>query len=457
METIHIYHTNDVHSHLEHWPRIHQFLAERKKGHLKQAEDVFLFDIGDFVDRWHPFSEATKGKGNTRLLNESGYTAVTIGNNEGINLSYQDLDHLYDEASFDVLVANFYKKDLIQPSWVKPFKLYSTQEGTRIAVIGLTAYFSQPFELLGWQLTEPFLELKRQVEAIKGNADVIILLSHLGINMDEEIAEQFPAIDVILGGHTHHVLQEGKVVNQTLIGAAGKFGNYVGYTTLEISEQKEVIHKQAILYDVNELPVINGEADKADALYRKGKKMLSQKITVLPEPLENNYFQATNFSRLLCEALREWCDADCAFLNAGLLLGPLSGNVTNFHLLTVCPHPINPCKVELSGKELASVLFQTRAEKWPQQKIYGLGFRGTVMGTFVYDQIDFNQREILIDNQEIDPAKRYSLAIPDMFAFGRFFQELYHCQKKRYYLPEFLRDLLKWKLQNGRNSFPSLS
>ena len=63
LETIHIYHTNDVHSHLEHWPRIHQFLAKRKKGHLKQAEDVFLFDIGDFVDRWHPFSEANHVSG----------------------------------------------------------------------------------------------------------------------------------------------------------------------------------------------------------------------------------------------------------------------------------------------------------------------------------------------------------------------------------------------------------
>ena len=110
LETIHIYHTNDVHSHLEHWPRIHQFLAKRKKGHLKQAEDVFLLILGILLDRWHPFSEATKGKGNTRLLNESGYTAVTIGNNEGINLSYQDLDHLYDESKLDALCPIFIKR-----------------------------------------------------------------------------------------------------------------------------------------------------------------------------------------------------------------------------------------------------------------------------------------------------------------------------------------------------------
>jgi 2',3'-cyclic-nucleotide 2'-phosphodiesterase (5'-nucleotidase family) len=457
LETIHIYHTNDVHSHLEHWPRIHQFLVESKKRHLTQAEEMFLFDIGDFVDRWHPFSEATKGKGNTRLLNECGYTAVTIGNNEGINLSYQELDHLYDEANFDVIVANLYKRDLTYPKWVKPFKVYHTPKGTKIGVIGLTAYFSQPFELLGWQLTEPFLELKKQVETVKGKADVIVVLSHLGIKMDEEIAEQFPDIDVILGGHTHHVLLKGKVVNQTLLGAAGKYGNYVGHATLEISNEKKLINKQAVLYDVNVLPAVNGEEEQVITLFNRGKEMLSQKITVLPERLESNFFQPTNFSQLLCEALREWCSADCAFINAGLLLGPLSGKVTNFNLLTVCPHPINPCKVELSGEELERVLLQTREEKWPQQKIFGLGFRGTVMGTFVYDQIHFHQKDVLIHNHAIDPAKRYSLAIPDMFAFGKFFQELYHCERKRYYLPEFLRDVLKWKLQNKRNSFSTLS
>lgn len=448
LETIHIYHTNDVHSHLENWPRIQQFLEERKKRHLKGSEDTFLFDIGDFVDRWHPLSEATKGKGNTRLLNESGYTAVTIGNNEGINLDYQDLDHLYDGANFDVIVANFYRKDLSYPDWVSPYKVYKTKEGTRIGVIGLTAYFSEPFELLGWHLSEPILELRKMISEVKKKSDIIVLLSHLGIKQDEMIAREFPEIDVILGGHTHHVLPKGRTVNQTLIGGAGKFGNFVGYTTLTISPQKKVIHKQAVLHDVKKLPTANGEEEKVAAFYHQGKAMLSQQIAVLPERLESNFFQETNFSRLLCEALREWCSADCAFINAGLLLGPLSGKITDFDLLSVCPHPINPCKVELNGKELESILLQTRDEKWPDEKIVGLGYRGTLVGMFVYDQIEFKNSEIFVGSKKINPLERYTLAVPDMFAFGRFFQELYDSKDKTYYLPEFLRDLLKRKLRN---------
>lgn len=448
LETIYIYHTNDVHSHLENWPRIEHFLEEKKKRHQKDAEDMFLFDIGDFVDRWHPLSEATKGKENIRLLNDSSYTAVTIGNNEGINLACQDLDHLYDGANFDVLVANFFRKDLTYPDWVKPYKVYVSNEGTRIGLIGLTAYFSEPFELLGWHLSEPILELRKRVDEVKRESDVIILLSHLGIKKDRMIAQEFPDIDVILGGHTHHVLPEGEVVNQTLIGAAGKYGNYVGFTSLTISDEKKVIQKQAMLYDVKNLPAVAGEKERVTAFYNWGKEMLGQQITVLQEKLESNFFQKTNFSRLLCEALREWCDADCAFINAGLLLGSLSGKITNFDLLSVCPHPINPCKVELSGKELESVLWQTKDKKWPNEKIIGLGYRGTLVGTFVYDQIEFKDSEIFIGSEKINLSKRYTLAVPDMFTFGRFFQELYHSQNKTYYLPEFLRDLLKWKLQN---------
>ncbi|MFP3472365.1 hypothetical protein R0J90_20130, partial [Micrococcus sp. SIMBA_144] len=65
------------------------------------GESVYVFDIGDHVDRWHPLSEATLGLGNVELLNEAGYDAVTIGNNEGITLDYDDLNNLYKEAEFD--------------------------------------------------------------------------------------------------------------------------------------------------------------------------------------------------------------------------------------------------------------------------------------------------------------------------------------------------------------------
>ncbi|XJZ26820.1 bifunctional metallophosphatase/5'-nucleotidase [Bacillota bacterium Lsc_1132] len=448
METIHIYHTNDLHSHFERWPRIHQWLSQHKKWYQEAGDEVFLFDVGDFVDRWHPLSDATMGKANTELLNKSGYTAVTIGNNEGINLAYGDLDHLYDQAEFDVLTANLYKDNLVYPDWIKPYKVYHTRQGTRVGVIGLTAYFSHLYQLLGWHLTEPIAELKKWIGSLREEADIVILLSHLGIRDDEQIAEEFPEVDVILGGHTHHILQNGKKVKDVLLGAAGKHGNFVGHMVLVVDKQKKIAHKKAYLYDVNELPAPSYEQDEIEALYQKGKSLLSRKVTDLQAPLENDPFRETELARMLCQTLRKWCEADCSFLNAGLLLGPLEGEVTEYDLLTVCPHPINPCKVELTGSELQEVLLQTNNPEWPHKQIFGFGFRGTIMGIFIYDQIDFNDNhKIYINGEELDPKGQYTLAVPDMFTFGRFFPEIYISKNKKYYLPEFLRDLLKWKLQ----------
>jgi 5'-nucleotidase len=447
METIHIYHTNDVHSHLENWPRISQFLTQKKEIHQEKDEDVLLFDIGDFIDRWHPYTEATMGKVNIDLLNECQYTAVTIGNNEGINLPHDDLNQLYENAQFDVLLANLYQQKDGFPTWVKPYKIYHTKKGTRVGVIGLTAYFAHLYELLGWKLTEPITELKKWLEPLKRESDIIILLSHLGIDEDERIAVDFPGIDVILGAHTHHFLETGKLVGETLIGAAGKYGYFVGQVTLNLNKQKTVTHKKAKLYDSKELPKVQNEQEIIAVYEAKGKALLNKKVTTLSKPLENDLFHETEFSLLLCRALREWCNSDCAMINAGLLLGSLSGDVTDYDLLTICPHPINPCVIELTGKELEVVLWQTKDEDLPHKQIKGLGFRGTVLGVFVYDRISFDEKIIYIDGKELDHEKIYKLALPDMFTFGHFFKEVLPHKEKKYFLPEFLRDLLKWKLQ----------
>ena len=446
MESIHIYHTNDLHSHLKRWPRIHRFLTGQRTSHTMQGDEFFLFDIGDFIDRWHPLSEGTAGKGNIELLNQSLYDAVSIGNNEGVNFPFEALDELYEDAQFDVLVANLYKKTNTHPEWLKPYKIYQTKRGTRIGVIGVTAHFQLLYQLLGWELTEPIAELKKWIPIIKEKSDVIILLSHLGLPLDEQIAAEIPEVDVILGGHTHHTLPEGKLVGYTLLAGAGKHGNFVGHISLSIDANKKLLRKEAQLYDVMDLPVPPDEKTIAQEFFRKGKKLLSEVVVTLDQPLLHDPFQETNLSRLLCSALREWCKADCAFINAGLLLGSLSGKVTKFDLLTICPHPINPCKIRLTGRELKELLLETQDENWSKRKVTGLGFRGTVMGVSIYDGITFKDSSIYINEIQLELEKNYTIALSDMFTFGHFFTNILSNKKKEYFLPEFLRDILSWKL-----------
>ena len=77
----------------------------------------------------------------------------------------------------------------------------------KIAVIDLTAPFNDFYHPLGWRANDPYETLDKYIDRLKEESDLIILLSHLGVNPDRKIAEQFPEIDVIIGGHTHHLLK----------------------------------------------------------------------------------------------------------------------------------------------------------------------------------------------------------------------------------------------------------
>ncbi|HLU20952.1 MAG TPA: bifunctional UDP-sugar hydrolase/5'-nucleotidase [Bacillaceae bacterium] len=444
-EKIHIYHTNDLHSHFENWPRIEAFINQRKQQHELEGEDVFLFDIGDFSDRFHPYTEATMGKGNTKLLNNAQYTAVTIGNNEGITMPHQGLASLYEEANFDVIVANLYLPEQKRPDWVLPYQIYETKKGTRIGVTAVTTYYKKLYGLLGWELSEPFTELTMQINEMKDKTDMIILLSHLGIHDDEKIAEQYPEIDLILGAHTHHYFLEGKQTDNAFMAAAGKYGRYVGYVQLEIQNS---IQMEATLYETELLPSVQDEEEKIQSFLDKGKQLLNETVTYMDNSLSFSWKEPSPLAELLCEALHEWCNADCTLINSGVVLTPLnSGRITKYDLHQMLPHPINPCIVELSGAELKEILLHAEDESWSELPVIGLGFRGSVMGNFVTKGVVIDNNEVFINQKPLEPENMYKLATTDMFTFGKFFPEIQRSQIKQYLMPEFLRDILEWKLK----------
>jgi len=448
LEVIHIYHTNDLHSHFEHWPRMQQFLEKRRKWHQDAGEEFFLFDIGDHADRSHPLTEATKGKANIELLNKAGFHAITIGNNEGITFPYDDLDYLYENRQFDVLLANLVYKDGHRPQWLKDHTIYETKKGVKLGVTGLTANYTYLYDLLGWQTHDPFDSLKQQINLLKGKTDIMILLSHLGIHDDERIGQEFPDIDVVIGGHTHHILHEGKMEGNTLLTCAGKYGMYIGHIQLTVDTAAgRIIEKKAWLYDTNDLPPVENEEEQVNQLYKRGKDILSSAVVAS----DCNDISKEDLAVMLCQAIQDWCHADCAFMNEGIILeGLASGKVTRYDLLKLCPHPINPAVVELSGSELKEVLAQTMDEKWKDLQIFGLGFRGKMMGKMVYSGIDVKKEKdyyrFSIHGQFIESDRTYKLAIPDMFTFGRFFPSIFRAKNKQYYLPEFLRHLLEWRI-----------
>ncbi|MET1013010.1 MAG: bifunctional UDP-sugar hydrolase/5'-nucleotidase [Paenisporosarcina sp.] len=445
IETIHFYHTNDLHSHFQHWPRIHELLTSRRKWHLEEGEASFAFDIGDHIDRSHIYTEGTLGKGNTLLLNEAMYNVVTIGNNEGITLPHDDLESLYDDANFEVVVGNLFNKNGTRPNWVKPYLEIQTTKGTKIGIVAVTAEFSSFYECLDWKVTPAFEALRESLHHLTLNADIIVCLSHLGIHEDEKMASHFPEIDVIFGAHTHHVLHEGKLVDDVLLAAAGKFGQFVGHVTVDFDlEKKEIKKKRAQLYDSNELPPVPQETHKVAVYEQIGKDSMKTLEFFQNDYLEKDWFQESALSNYFGEAMLNYCDADCALFNAGIFLDDLkSGWVSSLQVHQILPHPINPCLIELTHLELIDIYNQSLNQEWPNLEIKGLGFRGSVMGKMIAYNMRVVDNELYIQNEPVNSNKIIRLATLDMFTFGYFFPNLKNV-KKTYFMPDFLRDVFIW-------------
>ncbi|ADU31671.1 bifunctional metallophosphatase/5'-nucleotidase [Evansella cellulosilytica] len=455
VKKLRILHTNDLHSQLENWSAVVALIKERRNEAEANGEEVLLFDVGDHIDRVHPISEGLKGKGNVTLLNKLHYDAVTIGNNEGITFSKEDLNRLYEEANFPVLICNLFDETNERPSWAKPYKIIETKNKLKVGVIGATIPFSLFYQTLGWKIADPFTCLEPLIKKIRPEVDYLICLSHLGLHQDEQLAVKYPQFDFIIGAHTHHVLESGKMINGTWINQSGRSGKYIGEIKLthRNKEADPIVDVHSIKVNTNNKDQFT--EDLLTTLEIDSHKQLNQTVARLDEPQEVNWYKETPIIRLLARGLREWCDADISMVNAGVLLDGLKeGEVTIKDIHRICPHPINPASVTITGQGLLEITRMARSQEMIELKLKGFGFRGKVLGEMIFDGLTLphdgfiHENNVFIHGELIEGDKVYKLATLDMFTLGKLYPEISGCKDKTYYMPEFLRDILIWKLKN---------
>lgn len=444
LEKIHIFHTNDLHSHFKYWPRMQSYVKEIRNNLANIGETSYLFDVGDHLDRSNIYTEATVGKGNVRLLNEAGYDVVTIGNNEGITLSHEELFHLYDNANFDVVVANVYASNGKKPAWMKPYVILTTATGTKIGVIAATAMFEVYYEELNWHMDDARSTLLRLAHQLREEVDIVVCLSHLGITEDELLADECPEIDVIFGSHTHHVLPEGKVINGVLLTGGGKFGQYTGHLIIEYDKKlRKIVEKKDTLIHNKDLPIVKNEQKMVQLLEDEGNRILDTPVFTTKKAYNKEWFHYSQLSDLFAHAILEKSGADCALFNAGIFLDGLpKGIVTALDLHRIFPHPINLCTIELSVAEMKEIYMQSKNEEWPYIELKGLGFRGVIFGKILTYGFSMNEnRQLMINGKLADQNHIYKLVTLDLFTFGYFYPSFKYA-KKQYILPEFLRNIM---------------
>ncbi len=194
----------------------------------------------------------TKGKVIAEAMNLLGYEAMTLGSLD-FSIGLEELNKRIAEAEFPILSANVIISEtgrlLVQPYVIKDL------DGHKAAIIGLT---DQNATTIASQVGSPPIlvldpiETARQYVAEVGEqADIIIILSHLGVDLDQQLAAAVEGIDIIVGGLNGMALVPPlqDATHGTIIAQSGPpLGRSMGVLKLKIDSQGTVTEHTAQVY-----------------------------------------------------------------------------------------------------------------------------------------------------------------------------------------------------------------
>ena len=258
-----ILHTNDMHSELiPHSPavdydpekegsaiggfaRLATAVDEIRENKMREGEPVLLFDAGDFLGgsafAWLALSGYAA---ELTIMQKMGYDAVVIGNHEydyGPDVLAQYLLQAgYPEAHQKTLVLASNAEapsghPLAAQGLYRKTGMFELENGLKVGVFSLIG--KDAIQVTGETGDVQFLDqheaARQAVDELKEQgANVIVGITHSGVDEDRELAREVPGIDVIVGGHSHTALYKPVLQGATIIVQAGSLGMYLGQLEL---------------------------------------------------------------------------------------------------------------------------------------------------------------------------------------------------------------------------------
>jgi 5'-nucleotidase len=362
-ETLTILHVNDFHGALEPIRtgagKPEQGGAARLAalvGSERTATTLFLA-AGDLMQGSN-IANLNAGRPVIEVFNLMGLDASAVGNHE-FDFGQAVLRERAAEARFPLLAANI--------TGVGPWKSSEIRQvgALRVALFGLTTeetpVATHPRNVQGLAFDDAVATARRLVAELRPRADLVVALTHLGIEEDERLAAAAPGIDVIVGGHTHTKAEQPAQVGSTLIVQAFERGTFLGRLDLEVTDGKVSAHR----YRLVPVTPACGEDPAVAALVagyaRRLDDTMKEPIGVAAADLEGGKdamrSRETSLGDLVADALREAAGADVALINGGTIrAGIPAGTVTRGAIHEVLPFDNWLISFALTGKELRAAL-----------------------------------------------------------------------------------------------------
>lgn len=418
MKNVRIIHTNDIHSKYEEFLRMAYIIDKYKD------ENSLLLDAGDFNDFSSFITFGTNGYAGLKLLNMLGYSALTIGNNEG----FQDIDVIEKTCEYNlinILSCNLFKIDGSQIKGLKK-SIISEVNNVRFLIIGVSPFYqsyNEFYNLYDLKAIEPYEIIKNEIKVYQGQYDFVILLSHLGLETDLLIPQKIENIDLIISGHSHHAINCIQI-NNTFIHQSGVRGSHVGILDLTIKNNKIVgVNDKNI--EISDKTPIN-EIINQEYLKQKEEALnnLSKTILTIERDLTYSIDSECDFTNLVADYLFNKYKCDLSLISSGLTASNLKKrNISYKDILDVCNSPLEITTMDIKGKYIIEAIKESMIKEKCFDSHRRAGFRGDFLGkihiSYNCEIISNNDSfDIYINNKIIENEKYYTVVTTDYFYRG---------------------------------------
>lgn len=466
-----VLHTNDVHGQVlprpAIWlkdvnpipdsgglPRLSAKLNELSAEARAAGSAVVICDGGDWF-QGTPEGQIDRGRGFLAALAQAGHDGAVVGNHEfdhGVDVL---LAHL-KEVPMPALLANVRMPDGAPLPGTRDHSIVE-RGGMRIALVGLLTTSTPSIthratkDLL-W--TEPAEALTRVRTELAGTVDLVIPVTHIGIEHDRELARAHPDLPLIVGGHSHTFLRTGVREGETLIVQAGAKASVIGRVDLWFDGEGHVVRSEAKHIDLYDEPAEEFRNPAVDAacaeLARAASERMDEVLGVFGGPLASSRRELSNSTsgNLITDLMRARSGAQVAIHNRGGTRTTLAAGVcTRRDLFMLLPFDNHIETLTMKGADVIE-LFRRSIE---EERRSGVEFSGVTLEARLVEGKPQLVRVLLggPDGREIQPEESIRLATNSYMASGGDGWDILADQKVREIDFTLLRDMIEIAFEDG--------
>jgi 2',3'-cyclic-nucleotide 2'-phosphodiesterase (5'-nucleotidase family) len=362
LRSLTLLHVNDLHARLlpdTDGKGGFAYLAGAIRREKAGCADCLVLNAGDLV-QGSPVSTIFRGLPVYQLGNLFGFDVATLGNHE-FDYGWGMVPQFISAARYPVVAANVADRE----GRLLASKGYVIREvnGIRVAVIGLLmgdlARFVMPGDLGEWRALPVIEVLRKQVAEVRGRADMIVALAHIGETEVAEILHDAPEVAVVVSGHNHKGLEQAEEFGGRLHVRVNGYGRELGRLDLRVNVPAGKVE----WWKWRRIAIEAGKVAPAEDMAAQvsyWERQVSARVDV-PVGESRQEISGQDLRTLLERAVEQSLGIDFSFLNAGVVRDRLpKGRLLARHIWNIIPFDDRILIGKIPGIRLPEVVTRGR-------------------------------------------------------------------------------------------------